>query len=417
MDFRKKLAKIIAVLDIGTTKIACAIAELDDQKNVRIIGLGHQAARGMRNGIIVDMEALETSILNAVHTAEQAAGETVRQIYVNLAGTRLVSQMVDVEADISGRAVDAHDIRNILLQGQIACQIDNHECIHNLPLHYTIDGNSGILDPRGMVGNQLVARMHAIQAPASPIKNLSMCVNRSHLDIAGYVATPYASALGTLAEDEIELGVTLLDIGGGTTSIAVFAAGHLVFTDVIPLGGDHITNDIARGLSTPLSHAERLKTLYGSVIATPADDREMISVPQVGEHDYTENNQIARSTLIKVIRSRMEEIFEHAKLKLDHSGIYPLAGRRLVLTGGTSQLIGTKDLATHYFEKTVRIARPIPVSGLSDISSTPSFATLVGLLNYAARQGHADHLSSGPKHLRKMLNALLGRMTSWWRPG
>lgn len=379
----KRKTSIVAVLDIGTTKTCCMIARFESAEDFKIIGVGTQVSRGMRAGAIVDLEAIETSILNAVHIAEQSSGETIRHIYVNVAGGRPFSQMVDVEALITGSAVDATDVKSILTQGQISCQRADQEIIHTLPLSYTIDQSQGIQDPQGMFGDKLTAKIHVIQTPLSPLRNLMTCINRCHLDIAGFVISSYASGLGTLVPDEIELGVTLIDIGGGSTDIAVFNAGGLLFADSIPLGGDHVTNDIARGLSTPVVQAERLKTLYGSALLSPADDRELIMVPQVGESDYSEAFQISKSMLTRIIQPRIEEIFEFVRRQLENQGVYSIAGRRLVLTGGGSQLYGVKELAGQFLDKHVRLARPLPLPGLSDAMVSPSFATAVGLLNYA----------------------------------
>jgi cell division protein FtsA len=398
-SLRKGKAGVVAVLDIGTTKTCCIIAQTENLEGFKIIGIGQQVSKGMRAGTIIDMDALETSILNAVHTAEQSSGETIQQVYVNVAGCKPFSQMVDVEALITGSAVDAEDIQSILTQGQISCQKPDQEIIHTLPLSYTIDQNTGIRDPKGMFGDKLIAKIHIIQTPLSPLRNLITCINRCHLDIAGFIISSYASGLGTLVPDEIELGVTLIDIGGGSTDIAVFNGGSLLFADSIPLGGDHVTNDIARGLSTPVVQAERLKTLYGSALFSPADDRELIMVPQVGETDYSEALQISKSTLTRIIQPRIEEIFEFVRIQLESQGVYNIAGRRLVLTGGGSQLYGVKELAGQFLDKHVRLAKPLPLPGLSDSMATPSFATSIGLLQYAKNLPLLERQSSTLNHI------------------
>jgi cell division protein FtsA len=413
---RKSLSKnrsgFLAVLDVGTTKVCCVVARVETDGSLRVVGVGHQVSRGMKAGAIIDMEGVETSILNAVHSAEQAAGHTIREVYVNVVGGRPISQIIDIEANIGGNAVDETDIKAIMDQGQMACQGEHREIIHAIPLTYTIDQNQGIRDPRGMFGDQMALKLHVLQTPLSPLRNLATCIHRCHLDIAGFVVTPYASALGVLSEDETDLGVTLVDMGGGTTSIAVFLNGEVIYADVVPVGGDHVTNDLARGLSTPLNHAERLKTLYGSAIPSPSDDRELVMVPQVGENDYADAIQVAKSSLTAIIQPRVEEIFEMVKGRLEERGMQTIAGRRLVLTGGASQIFGVKEIASQILEKQVRLAKPLPIQGLAEAGSGAAFATCAGLLTYGRRMGGGKSPSS--LFLEKG-NSLLENIMEWFR--
>lgn len=238
-------------------------------------------------------------------------------------------------------------------------------------------------EPRGLVGDRLGVEMHIVTAAPGPVRNLEACVMRGHLRVAGFVASPYAAGLSSLVEDEKDLGVILIDMGGGTTSIAAFVGGALAFTDVVPVGGNHVTNDIARGLLTPVNHAERMKTLYGSALPSTADDRETIDVPQVGESDGDHLNRIPRSMLTGIIRPRIEETFELVRDRLVDSGFDRIAGRRLVLTGGASQLPGVRDLAARVLDKRVRVGQPLNVSGLADVTQGPAFSTCAGLLAYA----------------------------------
>jgi cell division protein FtsA len=224
--------------------------------------------------------------------------------------------------------------------------------------------------------------MHLITAAAGPLRNLQTCVERCHLDIQSLVISPYASGLATLVEDEMDLGVTVIDMGGGTTTIAVFFDGHVIYTDSLAIGGGHVTNDIARGLSTPLAHAERMKTLYGNCIPSPADEREVISVPQVGEEDPANATTIPKSILVGIIQPRLEETFELVRSRLEHGGYGKIAGRRVVLTGGASQLSGVRELAALVLDKQVRMGRPIRIGGLAEATGGPAFATAVGLLAY-----------------------------------
>ena len=260
------------------------------------------------------------------------------------------------------------------------------ELIHSIPVGYTIDGNRGIRDPRGMFGDRLGASMHVVTAASGAVRNLSTVVERAHLDIDQLVVSPYASGLATLVEDEIDLGVTLIDMGGGTTSLAVFFDGAVVHTDTVPVGGCHVTNDVARGLSTPLIEAERLKTLYGSAIASASDERELIDVPLVGEDNRSQPNHVPKSYLNQIIQPRLEETFELVRGQLEASGFDKLAGRRVVLTGGASQLQGVRELAAAVLDKQVRMGRPIRLQGLAESTGGPAFATAAGLLAYAVAE-------------------------------
>jgi len=404
---------LTAALDVGTTKVCCFIARRGEDGRPQVIGIGHQLARGLRGGAIVDMEAAEASILTAVHAAEQMAGETLRDVTVNVAGGHPASQTIGVEVAIAGHEVGDIDLRRVLDQGQHFDATPDRRLIHSIPVGYTIDGSRGIRDPRGMYGERLGVDMHLITAAAGPLRNLQTCVERCHLDIQSLVIAPYASGLATLVEDEVDLGVTVIDMGGGTTTIAVFFDGHVIYTDSIGIGGGHVTNDIARGLSTPLAHAERMKTLYGNCIPSPADEREVISVPQVGEEDPANATTIPRSILVGIIQPRLEETFELVRARLEHGGLDKLAGRRVVLTGGARQLSGVRELAALVLDKQVRMGRPLRISGLAEATGGPAFATAVGLLAYAIS---VDAELPRPSHaMREEPNGLIGRIGHWLR--
>jgi cell division protein FtsA len=384
---------LIAALDVGTTKVACFIARVHDDGTPRIVGYGHQLARGMRNGAVVDMEELETSIRAAVDAAEDMAGERVRSVVTNVSGGLPVSANVRVEVAMNGHAVNEADIRRMLEHGRAHHESPDRELVHAIPVDYTIDGNEGIKDPRGMYGDRLGVAIHVISAAAGPVRNLATVVNRCHLDIEARVVSPFAAALACLVEDEKELGVTCIDMGGGTTSIAVFLGGQLIHTDLIPIGGAHVTSDIARGLSTPVSQAERMKTLFGSAIPSPADDREILKVSLVGEDEDGASNQVPRSMLIQIIQPRLEETFELVRSRLEAGGFDKMAGRRVVLTGGASQMQGTRDLAGLVLDKQVRLGRPMGVQGLPEAAGGPAFSGCAGLVRYALL--HAPAASRG----------------------
>ena len=395
----KKLAArtraTIGAVDIGSTKICCFIARRQDQQP-RIVGIGHQVSRGVRNGVIVDIDAASHSMLTAIHAAEQMAGETLDEIVVNLSGGFSASRLVKAEINLNGREVSDSDMRRALDHGHMMKEPAGREVIHSIPVGFSIDASRGIRDPRGMYGQKLGVNMHVVSAASGAVRDLASSIGRCHLEIGGLVVSPYAAGLACLVEDETELGVTVIDMGGGTTTIAVFYDGNLVFTDSIPIGGGHVTNDIARGLSTPIAHAERMKTLYGSAIASAADEREMISVPQVGEEDDGQANHVAKSLLVGIISPRLEETFEMVRDRLEASGFDKIAGRRVVLTGGACQLPGTRELAGLILDKQIRIGRPLRIEGLAEATGGPAFSTAAGLVHFALseraetpRQGRA----------------------------
>lgn len=383
----------LAALDIGTHKIACFIAQPearpgDDGPTLRVIGIGHHLSRGVRAGSIVDMERAESAIRAAVEAAERMADVTVKDIVVNVSCGQPKSETIRVEQTVGSREITDLDLKRLLNLGRLEAEREARTTIHATPLSYTVDGTPRIRDPRGMFGDRMGATLHAVSVQDGPLQNVELCVERCHLGIAQRVLAPYASGLASLVHDEMDLGVTVIDMGAGTTSIAVFFEGAMIFADVVPLGGASITNDIARGLSTPVVHAERMKTLYGSALAAQGDDRETITVPQVGEEETDSANHVPRSMLTGIIRPRLEEIFELARDRLQVSGVEAQAGRRVVLTGGASQLTGARDLAQRILNKQTRLGRPLRLSGLAEATGGSAFATCAGLLSYAQMTPH-----------------------------
>lgn len=378
--------KLITALDIGSHKVSCFIARAEQSGNLRVIGIGHQLSAGIKAGNVVDREETETSIRAAVDAAERMAGETVQDVYVSLSAGQPTSHAISVEVSIDGHEVDGSDVRNVLGEGRIRFPAEHGEVIHALPVAYSVDGADGVKDPRGLYGDRLGVDMHVVTASPGPKRNLEACIARCHLGVAGFVVAPYASGLSCLVEDEKNLGVMCVDMGGGTTSFSIWLEGAMVYADVIPVGGNHVTNDIARGLLTPASHAERLKTLYGSAMAGPSDDREVLDVPQVGESDSENSNRIPRSLLTGIVRPRLEETFELVRDRLAASGLDAMVGSRMVLTGGASQLSGVKELAGQILNKQVRPGYPLRINGLADATAGPAFSTCAGILNYALHQ-------------------------------
>lgn len=382
-------SEIIAILDIGSSKIVCLIAEVDPSGRPKIIGIGHQVSQGIRGGMVIDIKQAEGAIVAAVHAAEKMAGDTIDRVFINVSATNLTSRNLNVETNISGTQVTDRDIQEIISEGIQYFSKDDLEVLHPIPMDYQLDHTQGIRDPRGMTGDKLSTNMHVITSSTTAIKNLANCLARCHLDIEDCVAAPYASGLACLTEDEKNLGVILLDIGGGNTSVAVFANGNITYTNNVPIGGQHITRDIARGLSTSLHAAERIKTLYGSAVSMPGERQEVVDVPiydenaEEGVDDPRETMHVSRAELMSIIRPRVEEILELAKKKIRAAGAAETEGSRIVLTGGTAQLMGIKDLAGEVFGRQARIGKPSVVEGMAESTKGPAFTCAIGMLKYA----------------------------------
>ena len=377
---------VIAALDIGTTKVCCFVAHTDEAGQLQISGVGHHRASGMRNGQVVNMDAAEASVRAAVDAAEQMANERIDKVFVNMTCGNPRSSQVEVELAVSGHQIKETDVRLVMEHAGGHFDADDRELIHCIPTGYSIDGANGIIDPRGMYGDRLGVNIHLVTAALGQSRNLSTVIERCHLEVEDRVVSAYASGLACLVEDEKELGVTVIDMGGGTTSVSVFQEGHIAFVESIPIGGNHVTGDVAKGLSTPILKAERLKTVYGSVIQTPSDTRELLKVPLVGEEDENSANEVPKSMLVQIIQPRLEETFELVRSLLDASGYSKTAGRRVVITGGASQLEGVRDLAELVLDKQVRLGRPKMIKGLPDSVSGPAFSTAAGLLRYAVNE-------------------------------
>ncbi|MGB8182332.1 MAG: cell division protein FtsA [Stellaceae bacterium] len=401
----------IGVLDIGTTKMCCFIARRDEPLP-HIVGIGHQISRGIKNGVITDIEAASQAILTTVHAAEQMSGEHLAEVVVNLSGGFSASRMIKAEINLNGREVSDANMWRVLEQGFRIKEPAERTVIHSVPVGFAIDGGRPVRDPRGMYGHKLAVNMHIVTAESGAVRNVANCLGRCRLDIAAIVASPYASGLASLVDDESDLGVTVIDMGGGTTTIGVFFDGNLVFADSIPVGGGHVTNDIARGLTTPTAHAERMKALYGSAIPSAADEREMITVPLVGEEE-DHANHVPKSLLVGIISPRLEETFELVRDRLEQSGFDKIAGRRIVLTGGASQLPGPRELAGLILDKQIRTGRPLRIDGLAESTAGPAFASAVGLIHFALAE-HAEPQRRGRMRAEEP-SGLFGRIGGWLR--
>jgi cell division protein FtsA len=403
---------MIAALDIGTSKVCCLIARVEAD-TPQVLGIGHQISRGVRGGAIVDLEAAGASVVNAVHAAEEMAGEQIERVVANLSGGFSASRLIKAEIGVAGHEIGDAELQRVLEQGYLLREPGDRQIIHSVPVGFSIDDSRGIRDPRGMFGERLGVNMNVVTARAASVRNHTAAIGRAHLAVDAFVVGPYAAGLSCLVEDEIELGVTVIDMGGGTTTIGVFFDGNLIFADSVPVGGGHVTNDMARGLATTVANAERMKTLFGGAIATGTDERETIAVPQIGEEEEGHVNHVPKSLLVGIIAPRIEETFELVRDRLEASGFDKIAGRRVVLTGGACQLQGVREFAGLILDKQVRIGRPLRVAGLAEATAGPAFSTTVGLLHFAlseraevARAGR----SRGPRESK-----LFGRLGHWLR--
>ncbi len=376
------------VLDIGSTKVACLIGRTESDGSIRVLGFGWQKGRGLNSGDITDLEAAEKAIRACVGQAEDMADTRLRAVTINLSCGQPESRLFNVQWPVGGRAVTEADIQGVVAEGRHRAAVDGREAIHVLPLNFAVDATDHVVDPRGLFCTTLNARLHVIDAVSTSLRTLESCIGRCDLDIEDLVSSPLVAGLSTLVPEERDLGATIIDMGGGTTGMAVFADNQIMHTAQLAIGGLHVTRDLAIGLSTTLIHAERLKTLYGNVEASPDDDRELLPVPLVGEEDH-QLAKVPRSMVVNIIRPRLEETFEYIKDRLDSTGMSRAAGNRVVLTGGACQLPGVREMAARMLSRQVRLGRPAALRGLPELASGPAFATAAGLLSWAAGDGRA----------------------------
>ncbi|MDE0391407.1 MAG: cell division protein FtsA [Rhodospirillales bacterium] len=408
---------MIAALDIGTTKVACLVAQRDVEGSLSVVGSGQEVAAGMHSGRVVDMVAAEGAIRTAVHRAERMAGENVRSVFVGTSGGAPNSSFAEVEVDIGGREVADRDIQRAFDRLQVTDEGHERDILHAVPIDYALDGAPGIRDPRGMYAESLQVRLHMVSVANGSLRNLLSCVSHCDLQIAAPVAAAYASGLACLVSDEIDLGATCIDIGGGTTKLAIFGGGNLMWTETLPIGGDHVTNDIAQGLSTPIASAERMKRLHGSPADESTDPSESIEVPEIGPENGHSGaaHQVPRSMLTRIVRARMEEIFEFARARIEASGLDRWSGNRVVISGGASQISDLAGLAGRILDKQIRLARPLSLPGLAQAVSGPEFATCAGLLVYATRKHTEPWAVPARDDAAGPLTTTLARLGHWLR--
>ncbi len=391
---------MIAALDVGTSKIACLIARLKPHPpqdvlrrrshSIEVIGFGHTLARGMKAGAVTDLMEAEQAVRQALDLAERTAGMQLKSVVVSLSAGKPASELMTATVNVAGKTVSDGDITRVLSAGSQHSVRPGRAVLHSLPIGYSLDEVNGIRDPRGMVGRRFGIDMHVMTADIAVVRNLILAIERCHLEVGALVASPYSSALSVLADDESDLGAALVDMGAGTTTIAVFAGGRFVHGNGFAVGGHHVTMDIARGLNTRIADSERIKTLYGSVLAGGSDEREMIAIPPVNDDEHETPQFVSRAQLVRIVRPRVEEILEMVRDRLAASPFAAEPRGRVVLTGGACQLSGLVELATKILGRPVRIGRPLGMAGLPDEAKGPAFASATGLLVYP-QAAHLEH--------------------------
>jgi cell division protein FtsA len=407
MKPKKPEKSLVVGLDVGTSKIVAIVGESQPDGSVEVIGLGSHPSTGLRRGVVVDMASTEQAIQRAVEEAELMAGCEIHSVYAGISGSHIRSLNSDGTVAIKDKEVSEGDVERVLDAARAVPVAADQKILHVLPQEYVIDNQDGIRQPIGMAGVRLEAHVHVVTAALSATQNISKCVARCGLTVDELIMQPLAASYAVLTDDEKDLGVCLVDIGAGTTDIAVFTDGAIRHTACIPIAGDQVTNDIAVALRTPTQHAEDIKIKYACALEQLARNDESIQVPSVGDRT---SRQLARQTLAQVVEARYRELFSLIQSELRRSGFENMIAAGLVMTGGASRIEGAEELAEEIFHMPVRLALPQYVTGLSDVVSNAIHATGVGLLLYGNQAG------SG----RSLLPANTGdtffdRVRSWFR--
>jgi cell division protein FtsA len=390
---------VVAVLDVGTSKIACLILRFDGperlreaegvgpmagQSSFRVIGAATTRSRGVKFGEIAVMNETERAIRTAVQAAQKMANVRVDHVIACFSGAEPRSYGLAGEWDLQDSVVTEQDVANVLAACDVPDLGPGREVLHAQPVNFALDHRTGLGDPRGQIGNRLACDMHLLSVDGAVVQNLLYCIQRCDLELAGIASSAYVSGISSMVEDEQELGAACIDMGGGSTGISIFMKKHMIFADSVRLGGDHVTSDISKGLQIPMSMAEKIKTKHGGVYATSMDDREMIETGGESGDWEKDRRQISRTELIGIMRPRVEEILEEARSRLDAAGFDYLPSQQIVLTGGASQIPGLDGLAARILGQQVRLGRPLRVQGLPQAATGAAFASAVGLCLFAA---------------------------------
>ena len=408
---RRDDEKLIVGLDIGTSKVLAIVGETCPTGEIEIIGAGHHPSRGMKKGVVVNIESTVQSIQRAIEEAELMAGCQIRSVYAGIAGSHINSFNSHGIVAIKDKEVAGGDVGRVIEAARALAIPTDQKILHILPQEYVIDNQDGVREPQGMCGVRLEAKVHIVTGAVSAAQNIIKCVRRCGLEVDDVVLEQIASSTSVLTEDEKELGVCLADIGGGTTDISVFTEGAIRHTAVIPIAGDQVTNDIAVALRTPTQHAEDIKMKYGCALTELARRDETIQVPSVGDRPP---RKLSRQTLAEVIEPRIEELYGLILAELRRSGFEEVIGSGVVLTGGSSKMMGMIDLAEEVFHMPVRLGVPQYVGGLTGVFHNPIYATGVGLVLYGAQNKdglpYLPHASSNSS-----FKGMFGKARSWFQ--
>jgi len=396
--------RMIVGLDIGTSKVVAIVGKLNTDGTLEIVGIGSHVSRGLKKGVVVNIDSTVESIQRAVEEAELMAGCQIHSVYAGIAGNHIRSMNSHGIVAIRDREVEEADVSRVIDAAQAVAIPADQKIIHILPQEYIIDEQDGIKKPLGMSGVRLEAKVHLVTAAVNAVQNIDKCIRLCGLDVEDIILEQLASSYSVLTEDEKELGVCLVDIGGGTSDIAIFTEGSIRHTEVIPIAGDQVTNDIAMALRTPTKNAEEIKIKYACALTQLAGPDESIKVPAVGDRGYKE---LSRQALAEVVEPRYDELFTLIQSELRKSGFEEIIAAGIVLTGGSSKMEGAVELAEEIFHMPVRFAIPQGVTGLSDVVSNSIHATGVGLLLYGQKQiGRTSILKNQPS-IKKVSNRVL----------
>lgn len=382
-----KMDGVVVALDVGTTKVSAIVGELSDQ-GVDVLGIGTARSSGLRKGVVINIEETVRSIRGAVEEAERMAGIQVKSVFAGISGGHIRGFNSHGIVAVSEDEISQDDVKRVIDAAKAVAIPHDREVIHILPQEYVIDDQDGIREPTGMHGVRLEAKVHIVTSAASSARNVVRCANHAGLEVDAIVLQQLASAEATLTQDEKDLGVALVDIGGGTADLALFSNGAIVHTSVLPLGGNHVTSDIALGMRTPQQEAERLKCDHGRAHLGDLDPSDIIQVPSVGGR---EPRPLSRQILCEIIEARVEEIFQLVRAEIRHTGYEELLASGVVLTGGSSMLHGIEELAEDVLSLPVRCGAPSSVTGMSEGLRSPQYSTGIGLVRYGA--GHAGKRS------------------------
>ncbi len=408
---KKDDERLIVGLDIGTSKVLAIVGETTPAGEVEVIGVGHHPSRGMKKGVVVNIESTVQSIQRAVEEAELMAGCQIHSVYAGIAGSHISSFNSHGIVAIKDKEVGSSDVERVIEAARALAIPADQKVLHILPQEFIIDKQEGIREPIGMSGVRLEAKVHIVTGAVSAAQNIIKCVRRCGLEVDDIILEQLASSTSTLTEDEKELGVCLVDIGGGTTDISVFTEGAIRHTAVIPIAGDQVTNDIAVALRTPTQHAEDIKKKYGCALTQLAHRDETIEVPSVGDRPP---RKLSRQTLAEVIEPRIEELYGLVQAELRRSGFEDMIGSGIVVTGGSAKMEGMIDLAEEVFHMPVRMGVPQYVGGLKGVVQNPIFATGVGLVLHGARNREGKQFVVHPGQAAGM-RGIIVRMRSWFQ--